>query len=56
VSSRYSSFMNKRPSRQWGIEETRIFYHVQKLFQFFLCFSDYVDSIRRCGSVELNFR
>lgn len=29
VTSRYSSFMNKRPSKPWGIEETRIFYNVR---------------------------
>lgn len=26
--SRYSSFTTKKPSRAWGIEETRIFYNV----------------------------
>ena len=28
ASSRYSSFLNKKKSRAWGIEETRQFYKV----------------------------
>jgi hypothetical protein len=29
--SRYSSFLNKRKSKSWGIEETRLFYKVRGL-------------------------
>lgn len=26
--SRYSSFLDKRKTKSWGLEETRLFYHV----------------------------
>jgi hypothetical protein len=29
ASSRYSSFLNKKKSKAWSIEETRLFYKVQ---------------------------
>lgn len=29
ASSRYSSFLNKRKSKSWSIEETRLFYKVR---------------------------
>ena len=30
ASSRYSSFLNKRKARAWGIDETKLFYKVNQ--------------------------
>lgn len=34
AASRYSSFLNKKKSKSWGIEETRLFYKVSKTLTF----------------------
>ncbi len=47
ATSRYSSFTTKKPSRAWGLEETRIFYNVgQYLFFSFMyhLYTPYINS------------
>lgn len=54
--SRYSSFSNKKPSRTWGIEETRIFYNVSAPIFVYIAVDNTVHAINRhCDNVALIF-
>lgn len=56
ITSRYSSFANRRPAKLWGIEETRLFYNALRQcgLEFSLMQSFFPNRTRK--EIKLKFR